>query len=69
MDVVIDIGNKLIPMEIKAGETVSGSFFKGLRYFIALGAPAADLGVLTHGGDDLYQREDFSVIPWFQVTS
>lgn len=69
VDVVIDTGKKLIPLEIKSGETINSSFFDGLRYFIALGAPAAETGVLIHGGDDLYQRENFSVIPWFQVTS
>ena len=68
VDVVIDTGKQLIPIEIKSGETVNESFFEGLRYYISLGAPAAPTGVLIHGGDDLYQRENFSVIPWFQVT-
>jgi len=39
VDVVVDTGKKLIPIEIKAGETVVGSLFGGLRYFVALGAP------------------------------
>jgi len=25
--------------------------------------------VLIHGGDDLYERENFIVLPWYQVTS
>jgi hypothetical protein len=69
VDVVIDTGKQLVPIEIKSGETISRSFFEGLRYFISLGPPSAPTGVLIHGGDDLYQRENFSVIPWFQVTS
>jgi len=69
VDVVIDTGKKLIPIEIKSGETVNSSFFDSLRYFIALGAPAAKTGILIHGGDDLYRRENFSVLPWFHVTS
>jgi uncharacterized protein len=69
VDAVIDTGKKLIPVEIKAGETVSTSFFNGLPHFIALGAPAGAMGILIHGGDDLYRRENCSVIPWFQVTS
>lgn len=66
VDVIIDTGKKLIPIEIKSGETIDNSFFNGLRYFISLGPPASKEGILIHGGDDLYQRENFTVRPWFQ---
>lgn len=69
VDVVIDTGKKLIPIEIKSGETVNRTFFDGLHYFTSLGPPAAQTGALIHGGEELYQRENISVIPWFQVTS
>lgn len=65
VDVVIDTGKKLIPVEVKAGETVVRSLFDGLRYYISLGAPVSKSGVLVHGGDGLYRREDFLVRPWF----
>jgi len=68
VDVVMDTGKKLVPVEIKSGETVSGSFFDGLKYYTALGPPASPLGVLIHGGDALYQRENFLVRPWYQCT-
>jgi len=69
VDVIIDTGKQLIPIEIKSGTTISGSFFEGLRYFMALGPKIARTGVMIHGGDDLYERENFIVLPWFQVTS
>lgn len=69
VDILIDTGKKLIPIEVKSGETISSSFFDGLRYYMALGPAVANTGVLIHGGDDLYEREDFIVLPWFQVTS
>ena len=69
VDIIIDTGKELIPMEIKSGRTLSGSFFDGLRYFMALGPNVARQGVLIHGGDDLYERENFIVLPWFQVTA
>lgn len=69
VDIVIDTGKKLIPIEIKSGRTVSNSFFDGLRYFIALGSPAASSGVLIHGGDDRYELKNHIVLPWFQVIS
>ncbi len=69
VDVLIDTGKQLIPIELKSGSTISDSFFQGLRYFMALGKKVARTGVLIHGGDDLYERENFMVLPWFQVTT
>jgi len=63
---VIDTGKNLVPVEIKAGETIDRSLFDGLRYFISLGSPALQTGVLIHGGEALYRREDFVIRPWHQ---
>ena len=65
IDVVVDAGKKLIPLEVKAAETIDSSFFSGLRYYISLGPPASKTGVLIHGGETLYRRENFVVRPWF----
>jgi uncharacterized protein len=66
VDVIIDMGKKLIPVEVKSGETIDHSMFDGLRYLTALGAPVSKTGVLIHGGDARYQRENFIVRPWYQ---
>lgn len=66
VDIVIDTGKNLIPIEVKSGETVDNSLFDGLRYFTSLGTPASKTGVLTHGGEARYQRENFIVRPWYQ---
>jgi predicted AAA+ superfamily ATPase len=68
VDVIIDTGKKLIPIEIKSGETITGSSFDGLRYFTSLGSPASNTGVLIHGGEARYEREHFVVRPWFQCS-
>ncbi len=50
IDIIIDEGDSLIPLEIKAGQTVSSDFFKGIRYWKKLSSgiePAA----LVNGGD------------------
>lgn len=65
VDIVIDAGNMLIPVEIKSGETVAASFFDGLKYFISLGAPAATTGVVVHGGEAMYKRDGITVRPWY----
>jgi hypothetical protein len=66
VDIVLDNGKNLVPIEIKSGETLAASFFDGLRYFISMGPPALPSGVLIHGGDALYQRENFIVRPWYR---
>ena len=66
VDVVIDTGRSLVPVEIKSGETIDPSFFDGLRYFISLGSPALKTGVLVHGGEALYRREQFVIRPWYR---
>lgn len=65
VDIVIDTVKKLIPIEIKSAETIDSSFFDGLKYYLSLGVPVSKTGVLVHGGDALYQRENFVIRPWF----
>jgi hypothetical protein len=66
VDMVIDAGAGLIPIEIKSSETVDRSLFDGLKYYISLGPPVSKTGWLIHAGNGLYQRERFLVRPWFQ---
>jgi len=66
VDAVIDAGSRLIPIEIKSSETVGRSLFDGLKYYLSLGSPVSETGVLIHGGNGLYQREQFLIRPWFQ---
>jgi len=68
VDMVVDTGKKLIPVEIKSSESIDGSFFDGLKYYISLGPPASKTGVLIHGGDALYKRGNFIVRPWFRCS-
>jgi len=65
IDFVLDYGTELMPIEAKSGETISSSFFEGLKYFASLGPPASERGVLIHGGSESYEREKFSVRPWW----
>ena len=66
VDIVMDTGKNLIPVEVKSGETVGHFLLDGLRYFISLGTPASKAGVLIHGGEARYQRENVIVRPWYQ---
>lgn len=68
VDIVLNTGKRLVPVEIKSAETIDSSFFDGLRYYSSLDVPVSKTGVLVYGGDALYQRENVTVRPWFQCS-
>lgn len=68
IDVIIDTGKRLIPLEIKSGETIVHSFFDGLKYYLSLKGNVSKTGVLVYAGDNSYKREGFIVRTWFQCS-
>ena len=64
VDLVIDDGTRLLPVEIKAGLTLRGGLYDGLDWFCARGAPAADHGVMVYGGEEWYRRRGHFTRPW-----
>lgn len=71
VDLLVEEGGTLVPVEIKSGHTVQEEFFKGLARWTSIsGIPG---GVLIHGGDANYDRSDgMKVRPWngfFNATS
>ena len=65
VDVLMDAGNRLIPMEVKSGRTVSPDALAGLEWWTSLPDNPNRRGVLVHGGDDSYSLRGFRVAPWF----
>jgi predicted AAA+ superfamily ATPase len=64
IDVIIDEGDCLIPLEIKAGQTVTSDFFKGIRFWRKLSADPERYAALVYGGDEIYTRSETYVYPW-----
>lgn len=63
VDVVLDQGDDLFPIEIKAGQTIIPDFFKGLSFFEKLTGRAG--GAVVYAGKTPQQRSDgVSVVPW-----
>ena len=66
VDVVVDVGRRLIPVEIKSGATVASDAFAGLDYWLRLAGRTDAGGVLVYGGsDNPYARQGHVVRPWF----
>jgi len=53
-------------IEIKMGETVSGDFFKGLKFFSALHKDIR-YSYLVYGGRESYLREGVNVMSWHEI--
>ena len=64
---IVDLGRRVIPVEIKAGRTVAGDFFAGLDYWRGLLGRPDEPGALVYGGDDAFRRRATAVTPWFTL--
>jgi uncharacterized protein len=64
VDVLIEQGRDLIPLEIKSGQTIAGDFFAGIRYWRGLVKNPAAPAALVYGGDRSFRREGVTVYPW-----
>ena len=65
IDILIDMGTHLIPVEVKSARTVVGDFFDGLRYWLDLGDGEGQPAALIYGGDQPLKRKGVTVYPWF----
>ncbi len=64
VDIIADKAGKLTAMELKAGETISQDFFKGIEYFAALNKSPIEK-VLVYGGKEEQRRSNgIFVNPW-----
>ncbi len=56
VDIIIDNGDTLVPVEIKAGKTINNEFFKNLLYWNALSGMKK--GYLIYTGDEQQKRSN-----------
>lgn len=61
VDLLLEFGSRVFPVEIKAGATVAPDFFKGLKSFAALGKEQPWKSALIYGGEEYQQRSDVTV--------
>lgn len=64
VDVLVDLGDRQIPVEVKSGETVAGDFFGALRYWRRLVGDDSAPAALVYGGDESFVREGIAVRSW-----
>ena len=66
VDVVIDLGARRLPVEVKAGETVARDALRGLDRYVALSGDPG--GVLVYAGDESYARGQHLLRAWWACT-
>jgi len=65
IDLLIDLGSRLIPIEIKSGETIASDYFDQLNYWRSLSGDENSPAALVYGGQRSYRRSGCIVHPWF----
>ncbi len=65
IDVIIDLGDRLIPVEVKSGMTVADDALDGLAWWTAIPSNPTETGVLIHGGSACHLRRGFCIRPWW----
>lgn len=68
VDLILDYGNQLFPLECKAGETLTESYFQGLRYYLSLKKNPNQTGGLIYSGNQSLVRNGFHIFNWFQCS-
>lgn len=67
IDVVADVGTGMMPIEIKAGQTINWDFFAGLERWTALAGERAVSPALIYGGEENHERRGTRIIGWRKV--
>lgn len=64
VDVLVDLGTTLQPIEIKSGKTLTSEHFRSLEKWCRLAGATAEHPMLIYGGDKRYQRSGITVRTW-----
>jgi predicted AAA+ superfamily ATPase len=71
VDLLVDLGTRLVPIEIKSGATPHPGFSKGLRKLRELGARDASVevspGLILYGGKEARPVGQDQFVPWDRI--
>jgi hypothetical protein len=64
IDLLLDKGGRLYPIEIKSGRTLNSHFLDSLHYFQSLSGALPEESFLVYGGDEVQKRSTAQVLGW-----
>ena len=65
IDMLIDAGERLIPVEAKSGSTIAATACDTINWWTSLPGNPNRGGVIVHGGDRSFDFKGVRVLPWF----
>jgi predicted AAA+ superfamily ATPase len=68
VDVLIEQGENLFPVEIKSGKTLTTDYFSGINKWLTLAGETAGMARLVYAGDQEQLRTHIQVLPWDTVS-
>jgi hypothetical protein len=68
VDLILDQGGQLFPLEIKSSRTISSHFFDGIRYFQNVSNTPPGNCYVVYGGDEVQKRSIANVINWRKLS-
>ena len=69
VDLLLDFGTKVRPVELKLGKTVQDDFFKGLRYYQKLNPKNCLKNWLIYGGEKTFARSEADIFSYRSIPS
>lgn len=67
IDIVIETGGRLTPVEAKSARTLAPEFFETLSNWRSLSGEPDGPAALVYGGDESFVRSGVAVYPWFAL--
>lgn len=67
IDLLVEQGAALYPIEIKSGQTVGSDAFASLTWWSRMAEQDLANASLIYGGDRAYRRNGVAVRPWFAI--
>ncbi len=67
VDIIIDLGQELIPVEAKSAQTTASDFFDNLTYWRGISGNETAGAALIYGGNQTFKRTGAVVYPWFAL--
>ena len=65
IDILIDTGERVVPVEVKAGRTVAADAVDTLVWWRSIPSNPNGGGILVHGGTESFVFKDCHVLPWY----
>jgi predicted AAA+ superfamily ATPase len=66
IDLIVEQGAYLMPIEIKSGRTLTRDSFAGMEKWCALAGKTSVSPTLIFGGDEAYRHKEINVLGWRQ---